>query len=163
MKKLFQSSKQSKKYRKRGRKQNKRRNNHTSALLGKRTRPESIVPSTTDKPQMNQNENNGNSKTNQNSKDQNAQKTLNTKNDSKVQQKNLSKKDNTTEKKVRTKDKDNNQGYLDRSNEYFKRLESSKFRMLNEFLYTSNSDKAQAYFSETPTEFDIVILLYLYF
>lgn len=151
MKKLFQSSKQSKKHRKRGRKQNKRRNNHTSTLLGKRTRPESIVPSSKDKPQMNQNENKGNSKTNQNSKNQN---------DSIAKEKDLSKKDNTKGKKVQTGDRAKNQAYLDRSKEYFKRLESSKFRMLNEFLYTSNSDKAQAYFSETPTEFDIVIFLY---
>jgi hypothetical protein len=35
-------------------------------------------------------------------------------------------------------------------------LQSSQFRMLNEYLYTKNSKTIQSYFNENPEEFDTV-------
>lgn len=56
----------------------------------------------------------------------------------------------------RKKQKHKKISFEEKTEAYKKRLESSKFRILNEFLYTNNAEKAQKYFKESPKEFEIV-------
>jgi hypothetical protein len=60
----------------------------------------------------------------------------------------------------KTNNQEKNKQDKNKLNEYKNRLKSSQFRILNEYLYTKDSQSIEEYFSKNQEEFDMVKMFY---